>query len=118
MPAESADLPELLATWTAASSRQVWQRARARAVADGEEAAIRAADRALAALPEVSPLDALRANAELIARLTADRWVAMQAARDEGASWERIGQALGVSRQSAWEFVQRKAAEHGPAAGR
>jgi hypothetical protein len=110
---ESADLAGLLASWTAASSRQVWQRARARAEEAGDTTAARAADRALAKLPEVTALDALRANAELIARLTADRWVAMRAARDEGASWEQIGQALGISRQSAWEFVQRKAAEHG-----
>jgi hypothetical protein len=102
----------LLATWAAANTRQVWQRARERAEADGDAAGIRAAERALAGLPEVTPLDALRANAELVGRLTADRWIAMQAARDGGASWEQIGQALGVSRQSAWEFVQRKAAEH------
>ena len=107
-----ADLPGLLAVWVDSSSRQAWQLAKARAEAAGDVTAVRAAERALARLPEVTPLDALRANAELVSRLTAERWVAMQAARGQGASWEQIGQALGVSRQSAWEFVQRKAAEH------
>jgi hypothetical protein len=108
----SSDLPGLLAVWVDGSSRQAWWLAKARAEAAGDAAAARAADRALARLPEVTPLDALRANAELVNRLTAERWVAMRAAREQGASWEQIGQALGVSRQSAWEFVQRKAAEH------
>jgi len=110
---DPSDLPGLLTVWVDGSSRQVWQRAKARAEADGDAAAARAADRALARLPEVTALDALRANAELVGRLTADRWVAMRAAREQGASWEQIGRALGISRQSAWEFVQRKAAEHG-----
>jgi Homeodomain-like domain len=112
LAADATDLAGLLATWTAARSSQVWHRARARAESDGDASAVRAADRALAELPDVTPLDALRANAELVSRLTTDRWMAMQAAREQGASWEQIGQALGVSRQSAWEFLQRKTAEH------
>ncbi len=101
----------LLQTWVSAETRQAGQRSRDRAAAEGDAAADRAADRALAELPEITPLDALRANARLVARLTADRWVTMLTAREQGARWEQIGQALGVSRQSAWEFLQRKAAE-------
>lgn len=49
------------------------------------------------------PLDALRmlADSELeIDRIRRDR---VRAARAAGASWKEIGDALGVSRQSAWE---------------
>jgi hypothetical protein len=58
-------------------------------------------------------MDALRANAELVSRLTVQRWIGMKVARERGASLERIGRELGVSRQSAWEFMQRRIAEHG-----
>jgi Homeodomain-like domain len=56
-------------------------------------------------------LDALRANANLVTSLTDQRWLVMRRARQAGASWEQIGTALGVSRQSAWEFLRRKLAE-------
>ncbi|MGA7096374.1 MAG: S1 RNA-binding domain-containing protein [Acidimicrobiia bacterium] len=71
------------------------------------------AEEMLATLPDVSALDALRANAELISRLSAQRWIAMQVARDEGANMEELGRQLGVSRQAAWEFLKRKIDEHG-----
>lgn len=35
--------------------------------------------------------------------LDADREAMVRAARDAGASWTQIGQALGISKQSAWE---------------
>jgi hypothetical protein len=57
-------------------------------------------------------LDALRANANLVTSLTDQRWLVMHRARQAGASWEQIGTALGISRQSAWEFLRRKLAEH------
>jgi len=53
-------------------------------------------------------LDALSANATLVARLNTERWLVMRAARDAGSSWDQIGTALGTSRQSAWEFLRRK----------
>lgn len=33
----------------------------------------------------------------------------VEAARREGVSWEQIGEALGMSRQSAWEYYTRDA---------
>ncbi len=33
--------------------------------------------------------------------------IAVGRARDQGQSWERIGSALGVSRQAAWERFAR-----------
>src|SRR3954469_7745585 len=46
-------------------------------------------------LPEVTALDALRANAQLVELLTGRRWHVMRDAREEGVSWSQIGEALG-----------------------
>ncbi len=105
------DMDELFLIWKNYLARRMWERVRAEAEATGDPAGIQAAEHALAALPELSPLDGLRANAALVNVLSVQRWIAMKAAREQGASLEQIGKALGVSRQSAWEFFQRKIAE-------
>ena len=43
-----------------------------------------------------------------MSRLTAQRWIAMMDAQRQGESLEQIGNELGVTRQSAWEFMQRR----------
>ena len=101
-----------LQTWKTFLSRCQLERTAAEAEAAGDGAGARAAREALAKLPEISALDALRANAELVSRLSVQRWIGMKVARDQGATLEQIGRELGVSRQSAWEFLQRKIAEH------
>jgi hypothetical protein len=106
------DMDQLVATWKLYLSRRGWERARADAEASGDAASAAAAEQALADLPAVGALDALRANAELVSMLSVQRWIAMKAAREQGATLEQIGKALGVSRQSAWEVFQRKIAEH------
>jgi hypothetical protein len=106
------DLDEQLAIWKLCLSRIRWERARMESDATGDNAGVEAAEQALAHLPEVGPLDGLRANAELVSRLSAQRFIAMRVAQQQGASSEQIGAALGVSRQSAWEFMKRKIAEH------
>ncbi|MFJ4226922.1 helix-turn-helix domain-containing protein [Paenarthrobacter nicotinovorans] len=60
---------------------------------------------------EVSALEALRVNARAVDRLTARRWYVMKAAREAGATWSQIGQALGVTRQAAYDFYRRKTEE-------
>lgn len=52
------------------------------------------ADAALANLPRV-------ARAGRQAELTLGEWV--RRARELGATWERVGDALGITRQSAWK---------------
>jgi hypothetical protein len=106
------DMDEASAIWRLWLARRRWEQARSTAEASGDQAAIRDATQALAALPAVDVLDALRANAHLVSVLAAQRWIAMKAAREQGASLEQIGQALGISRQSAWEFLRRKIAAH------
>ena len=56
----------------------------------------------------VEPLEALRQVARSEAELDELRWNQIAAARDAGASWAEIGDALGVSRQSAWEYFTRR----------
>jgi len=56
----------------------------------------------------VEPLDALREVSRSEAELDDLRWNQIAAARDAGASWAAIGDALGVSRQSAWEYFTRR----------
>jgi hypothetical protein len=51
-------------------------------------------DELLATLPKVAA-----ASAQVDAQLT----LAVRSARDRGISWTRIGSALGMTRQSAWE---------------
>jgi hypothetical protein len=57
----------------------------------------------------VEPLDALREVSRSEVELDELRWTQIAAARDAGASWAAIGEALGVSRQSAWEYFTRRA---------
>lgn len=63
------------------------------------------------ALP-ADPLDALRELTRSEAELDDMRHQQVAAARDAGASWDQIGDALGVSRQSAWEYFAKRASEH------
>jgi hypothetical protein len=55
------------------------------------------------------PLDALRALARTEAELDELRRKQVAAARGAGATWEQVGEALGMSRQSAWEYYAARA---------
>jgi hypothetical protein len=63
---------------------------------------------ALAKLPGVTGLDALRASQRVVELLTGARWHMMRQAREEGASWTDVGQALGMSKQAAYDFYRRR----------
>jgi hypothetical protein len=54
------------------------------------------------------PLEALRELAEGEVELDRLRLDRVRAARERGASWEEIGAALGMSKQSAWEYFTRR----------
>jgi hypothetical protein len=54
------------------------------------------------------PLDALRELSRADLELEALRRQRVQAARRRGATWEQIGESLGISRQSAWEYYTRE----------
>ena len=46
-------------------------------------------------------LDRLRKNREEMDRVLVDRYDAITAAREDGQTWARIGEALGMATQSA-----------------
>lgn len=60
-----------------------------------------------ASLP-ADPLEALRELARGEAELDRLRYEQVRVAREAGASWEEIGAALGMSKQSAWEYFTRR----------
>lgn len=91
-------LRDLLTTWENWSARDSLARGLERA---GTEEAREALRRGLDEAPEVSPLDALRDAAELVALLSGWQWQTMHAARLAGSSWEEIGTALGLTGENA-----------------
>jgi hypothetical protein len=88
-----------LRTWEAWSSADTWTRV----VADARER-----DQDLDGLGDLEeltngpdPLQALRANREVVELMTGWRWQAMRAAREQGYGWREIGRALGTAPEQA-----------------
>jgi hypothetical protein len=52
---------------------------------------------------EANPLEVLRTASQFQRYFDAVQGAAAKAARGKGSTWDEIGQALGVSRQAAWE---------------
>jgi hypothetical protein len=95
-------------TWQAFGARQTWATVLERAQTEHDR---QVAQRSLDELPAVSALDALAANAALVEILTAQRWHVMQAAREAGATWTELGQALNTTRQGAYDYYRRRVTE-------
>lgn len=53
------------------------------------------------------PLEALQELSRADAELEELRRERVGAARRQGATWDQIGESLGMSRQSAWEYYTR-----------
>jgi DNA-directed RNA polymerase specialized sigma24 family protein len=51
--------------------------------------------------PAKDPVELLRSRAQVLRQLTEDQAADVAAARAAGVSWERIAEALGVTRQAA-----------------
>jgi hypothetical protein len=64
--------------------------------------------KALAELPGVSGLEALQASRRVVELLSGARWHMIRQAREEGSSWTQVGNALGMSKQAAYDFYRRK----------
>ena len=97
----------LLTRWDAWGDRQLWRKVLANR-AKPEHRAI--AERKLAELDSATALDALAANARIVNLMTGWRWLAIKAAREDGATWEEIGEALGTTKQGA-QVAYRRAIE-------
>lgn len=83
---------ELLEVWNRGASRSMWQTVRARGVEVGDDGQVAMADQELAGLPD--PLAALAANRVLVRRLVGSRWIVIMLAREAGASWAQVAEAL------------------------
>jgi hypothetical protein len=105
-PADVRSLEELLAVLRISDQRELYEHDIERAEADGHPVAVLV--KALAELPGVSGLDALRASRRVVEILTNARWHMMRQAREEGSSWSQVGEALGTSKQAAYDFYRRK----------
>ncbi|MFE3206406.1 hypothetical protein [Embleya sp. NPDC059237] len=109
------DLDLLLRLSQAGDTRRMWEEIRTAGLADGEETRVQVAeyelDRELGngvCVRDVSPLHALAASARLVDMLTGVRWVDMRNAREQGSTWQEIGDALGMTRQGAYDWYARK----------
>ncbi|GAB3570395.1 hypothetical protein GCM10027405_34930 [Arthrobacter alkaliphilus] len=101
------DVHELLTVWEDFNRGETWREASA----IGGDEAREAAAHFLAGVREVAALQALRANAKAVELLTARRWYVMKSAREAGATWAQIGEALGITKQAAYDFYRRKIEE-------
>ncbi len=97
---------DLLATWGRWSSHNVWTAVLRSYEATGNKDNARVARDVLSTHDTPSPLEALAATAELIQRLEGTRWQAIQAAREAGASWAEIGEAIGTTGQRAGQIYR------------
>jgi hypothetical protein len=103
---KSGSMNELLQVLRVSHQRDLYERGIEQGRAAGDPVAVLVS--ALAELPGVTGLDALRASRRLVELLTGQRWHMMRQAREEGASWSRIGEVLGMSKQAAHDFYRRK----------
>ncbi|GAB5078417.1 hypothetical protein [Arthrobacter sp. AD-310] len=98
---------ELLKVWEDFNSGETWREVSA----TGSDQAREAAALFLSGVREVAALEALRANAKAVELLTAGRWYVIKSAREAGATWTQIGEALGITKQAAHGFYRRKIEE-------
>ena len=101
--------PELLDRVTRAQSRVVWAGILAHAATDEQAAAAR---RVLDEDATVGPLDGLTAGARLVEQVTGSRWLLMRQAREDGASWDRVGDAVGLAGEQARAWYAQKLDAH------
>jgi hypothetical protein len=98
---------DLLARWDAWGDRELWRKA----LASDKPEHKALAERKLAELESATGLDALAANVELVRLFKGWQWLAIKSAREDGATWEQVGEVLGTSKQGALNAYTR-AIEH------
>ncbi|MFF0267689.1 hypothetical protein [Kribbella sp. NPDC004536] len=103
---DARSLEELLAVLRVSDQRELYERGIEEGRESGHPVAVLV--KALAELPGVTGLEALRASRRVVELLTGARWHMMRQAREEGSSWSQVGSALGMSKQAAYDFYRRK----------
>ena len=73
--------------WNKFGARLMWTAALEDTQTEEERQAVQ---QKLGQLPDVTALEALRANAQLVDLLVGQHWYVMQAAREEEATWDEI----------------------------
>jgi hypothetical protein len=106
------DAEKLLMTWEVYEQRALWERELARAEAEGNSQHADVARVAMEQLREVDPVEALRANGDLVHLMVGRRWPVILDARERGASWTDIGEAMGMTAAQAWEGFRQVIDEH------
>ncbi|MEZ2388001.1 hypothetical protein AB6813_00395 [bacterium RCC_150] len=104
----NGDVHELIRVWEDFNRGETWREPAATTTGNAREAP---AARFLSDISEVAALEALRANAKAVELLTGRRWYVMKSAREAGATWSQIGEALGMTKQAAHDFYRRKIEE-------
>ena len=107
---KSGTMNELLDVLRLSDQRELYRRGIEQGDASGRPVELLVS--ALAKLPGVTGLDALQASQRVVELLTGARWHMMRQARQEGASWTDVGQALGMSKQAAYDFYRRRTGQH------
>jgi hypothetical protein len=100
------DLDDLMKVWHEYGERATWKDVQARARAAGDERMAGIAERAVADVRDVGPLEALAANRRLVELLISRRWYVMREAREAGHSWADIGDVLGVTPEEARDWYR------------
>jgi hypothetical protein len=115
---EMRSLPQLVRLSEAAYWRQGWEVASEEALECGDlakEATIQTRlDEEVVEgvrLRDVTSLDSLAAKTRLASLALAWRWVDMQGAREEGASWDEIGRVAEITPQEAVDYYRAAIAE-------
>jgi hypothetical protein len=101
---------ELLNRWTAWGQRQALRQVLASPSPPGLAEFRAKAGKDLTALESATALDALAASTELVKHLKDLQWLVVKSAREDGATWEQIGEVLGTSKQGA-QLAYRRAVD-------
>ncbi|WP_049568239.1 hypothetical protein [Streptomyces sp. SBT349] len=97
---------ELLATWSQGAGRDLWLKVLANPHTDAGAGLAR---RELADCP--SSLEALTANAALVAHLIGCRWYVMRDAIEAGATWQQVADTLHLTVPEALNYYRAAIAE-------
>ena len=92
-------LNDLLGRWHAWGDRDLWRKVLANRDAKPDSRAL--AEKRLPELESATGLDALAANVRLVELMKGWQWLAIKSAREDGATWDQVGQVLGTSKQGA-----------------